>query len=105
MGTTAQGSSSASWARLPFEQRRELLAEEITRHLAKGNRRLESQSDLSAVIVIGKPVNHILHLLATVVTVGIWLIPWAIVHNFLGESRELIAIDEVGKITMRKLKP
>ncbi len=105
MDGTVAGQPATPPVRLSFEQRRELLAQEITRQLAKGNRRLESQSDLSAVIVTGRPVNHILHLLLTLVTVGIWLIPWAIMHNFAGESRELIAIDDAGNIAVQKLKP
>jgi hypothetical protein len=90
--------------RIPFEQRRELLAEEISRQLALENRRIESYGDLSAVIVNGRPVNHILHLLLSMVTIGIWLIPWAIMHNFAGESRELIRVDETGRVTIQKLK-
>jgi hypothetical protein len=102
-GATAETPPNPHY-RVPFEVRKEILAEEITRQLALGNRRLESQSDLSAVIVIGKPVNHILHLLLTLVTVGIWLIPWAIMHNFAGESRELIKVDERGAISVQPLK-
>lgn len=90
-------------ARMPFEQRREVLAAEVSRLLALGNRRIESYSDLSAVIVIGKPVNHVLHLLAMVLTVGIWGLVWLLLVLTGGEKRELVRVDESGQITVAQI--
>jgi hypothetical protein len=89
--------------RLAFDERRELLAMEVSRLLALGNRRIESYSDLSAVLVFGKPVNHVLHLLATVLTAGIWGFVWIVLALTGGERRELIRIDEAGNITVEQL--
>jgi hypothetical protein len=40
--------------------------------------------------VAGRPVNHVLHLLLTVFTVGIWIVPWIIVTANGGEKRYTI---------------
>jgi hypothetical protein len=90
--------------RMPFDERRERLASEVSRLLALGNRRIESYSDLSAVIIIGKPVNHILHLLATVLTVGIWGFVWVLLVLVGGEKRELVRVDESGNVTVESVQ-
>ena len=38
--------------------------------------RLESRSDFQAVLVEGHRVNHVLHLLLSLVTFGLWFIVW-----------------------------
>jgi hypothetical protein len=90
--------------RVPFDERRERLATETSRLLALGNRRIESYSDLSAVLVIGRPVNHLLHLLATVLTVGIWGFVWVILILTGGENRELVRVDESGNISIEQMQ-
>ena len=85
----------------PAEERRALLSNEVTRLLRQG-RRVESQSDYQAVLLRGKQVNHILHLLLSVFTAGIWLIVWL---SLLGKGikRELVQVDEWGKVTVSRL--
>ena len=48
----------------------------------------------------GKPVNHLLHLILTIVTVGLWGIVWIIVALTGGERRMQIAIDEYGNVVL-----
>jgi hypothetical protein len=96
--------SAPSATKIPFDQRRELLATEVSRLLALGNRRIESFSDLSAVVVIGKPVNHLLHLVATVLTLGIWSLIWLILVLTAGEKRELVRVTESGDVTIQEMK-
>lgn len=93
-----------SGARMSFDHRRERLAAEISRLLALGNRRIESYSDLSAVLIIGKPVNHVLHLLATVLTLGVWALVWILLVLTGGEQRELIRVDERGDVTIERIQ-
>jgi len=50
--------------------------------------------------VRGKPVNHLLHLILTIVTVGLWGIVWIIVALTGGERRMQIAIDEYGNAVL-----
>ena len=85
------------------EERRALLSNEVTRLLRQGLvRRVESQSDYQAVLLRGKKVNHILHLLLSVFTAGLWLLVWL---SLLGKGikRELVQVDEWGKVTVSRL--
>ena len=52
---------------------------------------IESRTELSAVLVKGKPVNHVLHLLLSLVTVGLWIPVWIILAIAGGEKRKHIA--------------
>ena len=80
----------------PLEfRRREQLALEISR-LASQGYRVESQSDIQATLVRGRRVNHILHLLLTLVTLGIWLLVWISLAIFGGEKRVILVVDEFG---------
>ncbi len=58
-------------------ERQGALDSRIARELAGGGN-LESQSGYTAVLIKGKKVNHILHLILSVLTAGFWLIVWAI---------------------------
>ena len=79
----------------PEFNRREQLALEISRLAAQGYR-VESQSDIQATLVRGRRVNHILHLLLTLVTLGIWLLVWISLAIFGGEKRIILVVDEFG---------
>lgn len=86
-----------------MEQRGGQLARTISTQLALGNRRIESQSDFSAVIVQGKPVNHVLHLILSVLTFGFWIIVWILMAVGGGEQREMLTVDEYGFTSIQKL--
>lgn len=103
MSATEPRQTNRPVSRAPFDERRERLATEVSRLLALGNRRIESYSDLSAVIVIGKPVNHLLHLVATIITFGVWSLVWLILVLTAGEKRELIRVNESGDITVEEI--
>ena len=53
------------------EQRRAILAQAVQTEVARGGR-IDSQSDGMAVIIYGTRVNHILHFLVGIFTVGLW---------------------------------
>jgi hypothetical protein len=63
---------------------------QVASYLTQGWR-IESRTAHSAVMVKGKPVNHILHLLLTLVTVGLWLPVWIFLTVARGEKRKHIA--------------
>ena len=84
------------------EERKELLARHLASLLTQG-RRIESQSDFQAVLVIGRPVNHVFHIIATLVTIGLWGIVWLSMVGFGGERRELMRVDEWGNTSISKL--
>jgi hypothetical protein len=63
--------------------------------------RLQSQTSYTAVIVKGQQVNHVLHLILTVLTAGLWAIVWIIVAATGGEKRQMITVDEFGNVNMQ----
>jgi hypothetical protein len=65
--------------------------------------RVESQQDYQAVIVRGKPINHPLHIIVSILTAGIWLIGYAVIAVTEGEKREIIQVDEWGNVSRQKL--
>src|SRR5262245_28944677 len=65
--------------------------------------RLETRSDFQATVVKGHRTNHILHLILTVITLGIWLIVWILVALLGGEKREFIAVNEIGQVSVSKV--
>lgn len=52
--------------------------------------RVESRSPTQAVMVRGRRTNHILHLILTLVTLGVWAIVWICVAIFGGEKRKVL---------------
>ena len=83
--------------RKPADERKALLAQNVSSAVARGAR-VESQSDYQAIMVEGKPVNHILHLILTVLTFGFWAIVWIILALTGGEKRRTITVDEWGNV-------
>lgn len=83
------------------EQRKELLARAVASEIRQGWR-IESQSDYQAVIVKGSKPNHILHLILTLVTLGLWAIVWIALAIFGGEKRGVIEIDEYGNTNIQR---
>jgi hypothetical protein len=52
----------------------------------------------SAVVAMGKPINHVLHLLVTVFLFGLWLPVWIILAIDRGEKRTTVSVDETGHV-------
>lgn len=74
----------------------------LARHVADASRsgwRVESQSDYQAVIVKGKRPNHILHLLLTIFTLGLWAIVWIVLAIASHERRKVLSVDESGNVS------
>ncbi len=88
--------------RKSVDERREILSRQIGSLLSQG-RRVESQSDFQAVLLRGHAVNHILHLIITIVTLGFWGIVWIALVALGGEKRELVQVDEWGNPTIARL--
>ena len=61
------------------EKRREALAMVIHKKILNEGYRVESESEFQAVLVTGKKTNHLLHLILSIVTLGLWLIVWAVI--------------------------
>lgn len=65
--------------------------------------RVESRSDFQAVMVSGKSVNHLLHLVLALVTAGLWLFVWLVLVLTGGEDRELLQVNAFGEITSEEV--
>jgi hypothetical protein len=71
------------------------LALAISTEVSKGWR-VESQSQIQAVLVKGKPINNTLHIVFSVLTLGAWLfiyIPILLVNR---RQTKIIRVDEFG---------
>jgi len=73
------------------------LSRAIAAEIAAGGR-IESQTETSAVVVTGQKVNHVLHLLISLFTVGLWVIVWIVMASKGGERRTLLTVDENGEV-------
>jgi hypothetical protein len=78
------------------EMRSAVLDRAIVMCASRGGR-VEYRSPFQAIIVYGKPVNHILHAILSIVTC-IWLIVWLIVAQSGGERREVLDVDPYGNL-------
>jgi hypothetical protein len=78
------------------EERSEILSREILRYTSRGWR-VQSQSQTQAQLVKGKNHSHLLHLILTLLTLGIWLLVWIPLALFGGEKHNLIAVNEHGQ--------
>lgn len=92
----------ATASKRSFDERQETLARVVQAEIAQGAR-VESQTGQSAVLARGRRVNHVLHLLLSIVTVGLWFIVWIIVSLSGGEKRKMVSVDEYGNVSTQQL--
>jgi hypothetical protein len=72
------------------ESRRQRLEQRIQQYLTQGYR-IEVRTEYSASMVKGKRINHLLHLVLTLVTFGFWVVVWILLAIFGGEKRAYIS--------------
>ena len=80
-----------------LEERKAILAKHVAAAVPFGAR-IESQSETMAVLVTGKPVNHMLHFLIGFPTLGFWWLVWLFLAITGGEKRQVITVDNYGNI-------
>jgi hypothetical protein len=97
-----EGLTEVNTTRRSGDERKAILARQLQSTVARGLR-IESQSDYQAVLVEGKPVNHVLHAIITIFSCGLWGIAWIIMALTGGEKREMIVVDEFGNVQLQKL--
>ena len=98
-----QPGDSAEIVRMPTEQRKRVLSQQIRSMVTAGGR-IESQADFEAVIATGKDVNHTLHAILTLATCLAWGLPWAVIAATGGVKRQLITVDEFGDVLVQKIE-
>lgn len=92
----SQTTSPPTLERVSPDQRRAVLANVIGAEIRRGWR-VESQSDFQATFIRGHRPNHVLHLLLTIVTLGLWVIVWILVSISSKEVRTVVTVDEYGR--------
>jgi hypothetical protein len=80
------------------EQRKQILKDFVINQVTFGSR-VVLQEDFDAVLVYGKNPNHILHLLLSIITLGLWIFVWILLYFTSREKRYSLHIDEYGVIT------
>lgn len=96
-----QGGTEVSTTRRSADERKVILSQQLQTAAARGLR-IESQSEFQAVLIEGKPVNHILHAILTIFTC-LWGIVWAIIAATGGEKRQMVVVDEFGNVLWQNL--
>ncbi len=79
------------------EERAEILNQWVAAAVSRGGR-VEGHTRFQAVIVYGRPVNHVLHAILTIFTCLLWGIVWLILAGTGGERREVLQIDPYGNV-------
>lgn len=67
--------------------------------------RIESQANKIAMMVKGKKTNHILHLLLSMMTFGLWVLIWINVASWGGERRLNIKLEPDGTLMETRQRP
>jgi hypothetical protein len=95
-----QDSTVVKW---DSERRKQALATAVANEVRAGWN-VQSQTDYQAVMNIpAEKTNHILHLILTIVTLGLWALVWiAMVVIHKGERREVISVDEYGNTNIQR---
>jgi hypothetical protein len=85
-----------------LDERKAILDRRLSEAGAQGWR-IENRSDFQATVAQGKPIHHILHLVLTILTAGLWLIVWICLAIFGGVKRRLLSVDDFGNIIDQKI--
>jgi hypothetical protein len=99
----ATAAGTVDSGRMPPDDRKAALDRTLQKAGAVGWR-IETRSDFQATIATGDRPNHLLHLVLTILTGGLWgLFVWAPVVAFGGLKRRMITIDEYGDVIDNKV--
>lgn len=60
--------------------------------------RVLNRTPTTAAIMVGQPVNHVLHLLASVFLCGLWIPVWILIAATGGEKHATISVDPSGRV-------
>jgi hypothetical protein len=83
--------------RVDEAKRSAILDQELVKIVGSGGHVL-ARTPTSAVVAFGKPVNHVLHLLVSVLLCGLWLPVWLLMVVTGGERRITVMVDEYGEL-------
>lgn len=80
------------------EKRRAILRDEVQRCQAVGHD-MVADNGFEVVMKRGHRPNHVLHLILSLITLGIWaVLVWLPIGLFGGEKRYVLRVDEHGQV-------
>ena len=82
------------------EQRKSALARAVANSVREGWG-VQSQTDYQAVLAKGHRPNHVLHLILTLITLGLWLVVWIPLAFLQKERHRVIDVDEYGNVNVQ----
>jgi heat shock protein HtpX len=82
-------------------ERHQLVVNFVEQALMRGEY-IESEGDYAFLLARGRPINHLMHLVMTLFSFGLWLPIWIPTAIFGRERWRLVEIDEYGFIRVRK---
>jgi hypothetical protein len=97
MSSTTIPAPTNAPTKLTLEERSAALDNAVVDSTRSGWRTL-SRTQTQAQLVKGKPTNHILHLILSVFTLGLWIPVWIGMAVFAGEKQRLVTVDEFGLV-------
>lgn len=94
-------SATAQAAGMSTDERKAILDAAVA-NTVSGGWRVESRTDFQAVLVKGKNHSHVLHLILTLITLGLWLLVWIPLAVFGGEKRAVLTVDADGRVATQR---
>lgn len=90
--------SPGTWRRLNREQLEHGLALAVEQEVLANGATVVHEGPTGPVVAYRRPVNHLLHGIATILTLGIWAFFWLLSVLDRSERRVLLRIDESGHV-------
>lgn len=84
------------------EQQDAALEAAVADFVARTRGRVAFRGQSRVVVITRRPVNHVLHLVLTVVTGGFWLVPWLLLTFRGGEDAHTITVAGDGATTVTR---
>ena len=84
-------------------ERKVILEKKIILYVSSGWN-LDTQTEFAAVLRTGKRLNHILHLLLSLVTFGFWILVWIFLGLINRVSTTTITVDKFGNTSIMNTK-
>lgn len=96
-----QGQPGMHAPQMPGQQidTRRALANAVASECARGGWRVESQTEVNAILAKGQRTSHGLHLFLTLITLGLWLFVWIPMLIVNREQRLILNVDMYGNVT------
>ena len=70
----------------------------VANEVATNGWRVESQTNEQAILAKGKPVNHVLHGVLTLLSAGVWLIVWLPLWLVNRRQTLVLSVDDYGNV-------